>query len=375
MRCCAWLGLVCLFALISPLRAGLYPLEEKMPFPIRQDGTAEPLTYGFDPPGQMNFLISYLADMGKPTGDPGPKRKEALARIQALQARPASSLSPAEVAGLAADLFRTRQVEEAINLLTPRTRDRSPDFRILASLAHMHAFRGDWAEAMRMHTTALLDTEFPEELPGVTPAQRNWLKRVETEYYRKWLQIRLRETSKRVPPEHEEVLPLFPVRFVNEAGVYEPGQLAAAERAKLPPDAIAIVQQLILWHPDDARLHWLLGELYAADGRLREAEKIFDDAAWDRQYTNRKVLMDHRSAIKRAVELLPKPTESALEMPLDLPPTAVATEGKTPEEESIEDLGITRRDLYLYGALFGIVAVVMIAFQVRAIMRRFRRAR
>lgn len=346
-----------------------------MPFPIRQDGTAEPLTYGFDPPGQMNFLISYLADMGKPTGDPGPKRKEALARIQALQARPASSLSPAEVAGLAADLFRTRQVEEAINLLTPRTRDRSPDFRILASLAHMHAFRGDWAEAMRMHTTALLDTEFPEELPGVTPEQRKWLKRVETEYYRKWLQIRLRETSERIPPEQEEVLPLFPVRFVNEAGVYEPGQLAAAERAKLPPDAIAIVQQLILWHPDDARLHWLLGELYAADGRLREAEKIFDDAAWDRQYTNRKVLMDHRSAIKRAVELLPKPTESALEMPLDLPPTAVATEGKTPDEESIEDLGITRRDLYLYGALFGIVAVVMITFQVRAIVRRFRRSR
>src|SRR5207249_8586641 len=36
-------------------------------------------------------------------------------------------------------------------------------------------------------------------------------------------------------------------------------------------EAIALVQQLLLWLPDDTRLYWLLGELYRADGDLKAA--------------------------------------------------------------------------------------------------------
>jgi hypothetical protein len=342
--------------------AGIYPADEKMPFAIRRDGTAQELSYGLDQPGQFNFLISRLAEIGNPKGEPGPKRKEVLDRIARLKAR--QSLTPAETAGLAADLFRTRQADAALNLLTPRTRDRVPDFRILATLAHLYAVRGDWVEAIRLHDSALLDAEFPNDLPGTTPEQRKWLHRAEQEYYRKWLRIRQQEVSARLPPESEDVLPLFSAKFVNESGVYEPGKLAPAERAKLPPDAVAIVQQLILWNPDDPRMHWLLGELYAANGRLREAEKILDDCTWDRQYTNRRVLMEHRAAVKRSVAALPKPAETT-----DVA-TAVIPDRPGKREESVEDLGVTRDKLLLGAGVFAVVVAIMVVFQFRSIRRR-----
>jgi hypothetical protein len=359
------LGLLVLLAAAPsrPAVAGMYPTDEKVPFAVRPDGTAQELSYGLEQPGQFNFLISRLAEVGKPTGEPGPKRKEVLDRIAQLRTKP--SLTPAETAGLAADLFRTRQVDAALNLLTPRTRDRVPDFRILATLAHLYAIRGDWVEAVRLHDSALLDADFPTDLFGATSDQRKWVLKVEREYYRKWLQIRQQETAKRLAPEAEDVLPLFPLKFVNEAGVYEPGKLAAAERAKLPPDAVAVVQQMILWSPDDPRMHWLLGELYAANGRLREAEKILDDCTWDRQYTNRKVLMEHRAAVKRAVAALPKPAEA-----VDVP-TASIPDRPEKRDETVEELGVSRDKLVLGVGLFAAVVAVMLVFQFRAIRRRF----
>jgi ElaB/YqjD/DUF883 family membrane-anchored ribosome-binding protein len=106
-------------------------------------------------------------------------------------------------------------------------------------------------------------------------------------YYLKLLRLRLRErvTNK----EHKEVVqlpdalfddqkdPPSPVRFVSDDGEFEPGKLAAAERAKLPTEALAIVQQLIVWMPDDLRLYWLLGELYNAqkgEGQKENREGI-----------------------------------------------------------------------------------------------------
>src|SRR5205085_1532510 len=116
------------------------------------------------------------------------------------------------------------------------------------------------------------------------------------------------DAGRRPDPETEDVFPLFPVpernkphtpvRFVNDAGQYEPGKLAALEKAKLPPDAVAITQQMLLWFPSDTRLYWLLGELYASENRLEEAQKIMDECVSEaRQYGNRKLLLTHRAAV------------------------------------------------------------------------------
>jgi len=362
-------GLTVLVGLIvtRPATAGIYPTDEKVPFPVRADGTAEELTFGFDPVGRFNLLMDRLGDVGDINPNrkaPNPARAEVLARIARLKADPGTAHDPGKLAGLAADLIRARQPDAAVNLLAPRSHDRVPDFRILATLAHAHAVRGEWGEAIRWHESARLDAEFPAALPGATPGQRNWLHKVEFEHYRRWLQVHRQEAERRVPPAAEEVFPLFPVRFVNDAGGYEPGKLAAAERAKLPPDAVAVVQQLLLWDRDDTRIFWLLGELYAATGRLREAEIVFDQCASEaRLYSNRKILMDHRAAVKRAVEALPPPADAGASVAAGPAPPAK-------REESVEDLGVNRQTLAAVGAGFAAVTLVMMVLQFRAVRRR-----
>ena len=72
--------------------------------------------------------------------------------------------------------------------------------------------------------------------------------------------------------------PLFgTVRFVGPDGRYHAGKLSAVERAKLPTNAAAVVEQLVLWQPDDLRLFWLAGELINAEGNARGALSIFNE--------------------------------------------------------------------------------------------------
>ena len=162
------------------------------------------------------------------------------------------------------------------------------------------------------------------------------------------------------------MFPLFPVRFVNDLGVYEPGTLAAAERARLPADAIPVVQQLIFWSPWDTGMYWLLAELYAANNRLREAEIIFNQCADGRQFANRRIFMDHRAAVREAVAKLP----------LELPPEDVALTPDRPLEPT-PDPGASlppKRTVILAAAGFAVVAVGLLALQIRAARRRPRPA-
>lgn len=310
------LALVALAAAASPTRAGLYSPDEPCPFEIRPDGSAKELSFGTTDPGEFRIRYTVLLNAldANPNRTDNPDRKKYLDRVATRKAMPA--LSPAELAGLAADELRVRQADDALNRLF-RSRERS-DFRVLANLAHVHAARGEWAEAANAHRNALLDADFPEDLAGTTPAQRAWLKKLERTHYAKWLAVHQRRAADRVKPADEDIFPLFDAKFVGESGRYEPGKLAAAEKAKLPPDAVAVVQQLMLWSPDDAALQWLLAELYAATGRLREAELIFNQVVESRQYSNRPLFMEHRAAVRDAVAKLPKETPGP---DLVLPPT------------------------------------------------------
>jgi hypothetical protein len=81
-----------------------------------------------------------------------------------------------------------------------------------------------------------------------------------------------------VEPLFEGGKPLTPVRFVGDGGKYEAGSIASAEKAKLPPDAVEIIEQLLIWLPHDDRLFWLLGELLNARGEYVTAgQEVF---AW-----------------------------------------------------------------------------------------------
>jgi hypothetical protein len=237
---------------------------------------------------------------------------------------------------------------------------------VLANLAHTHAARQEWDEAVRWHQAALLDAEFPDDLPGATPDQRKWLLKIEREYYPRWLAVHRRRAAEKTPPDAEEVFPLFPVRFVNDAGAYEAGRLAAAEKAKLPPDAIAVVQQLLLWAPWDTGLYWLLAELYAADGQLGAADTIFFQCANSRQYSNRPVLMDHRRAVQVAKEKQAAQSGSG-----ELVLTAADPPAPADQPDGSQYLP-DRWQVILVGAVFGLIALALAALQVRALARRYR---
>ncbi|MFO0863230.1 MAG: hypothetical protein U0744_00970 [Gemmataceae bacterium] len=120
--------------------------------------------------------------------------------------------------------------------------------------------------------------------------------------YLKLLRSRLSESrrAKGKDAEFHMVDPLFgndkgPVKFVNAQGNFSLGDLASAERAKMPREAPDMVRQLLLWMPDDPRLYWQLGEFYAADfadsvgksdaktkqANLIAARKIFNELVQD----------------------------------------------------------------------------------------------
>jgi hypothetical protein len=85
--------------------------------------------------------------------------------------------------------------------------------------------------------------------------------------YLRLLKLRLREqlakkSDKGLQPAdalfEDDSRPPRPIRFAGENGEYTAGR----SPDKVPARALAIVQQLILWLPDDLRVYWLLGDVY-----------------------------------------------------------------------------------------------------------------
>lgn len=309
------------------VHAGLYSAHEACPFTIRDDGTAEELSYFADESGVFPLDYAKVGNIGD-NRRVTPERSAVLKRIET---------PPVD----AADLIRVGNYDAAINLLTSAKPD---DFVSQMNLAHLYAMRGDWRDAVRRHEAVLDDTSLPPQLPGASAAQTRWLARVEKDYYRRWLELHAEETTGGVRPEQEKVFRLF-----------EKGE---------PKDAVAIVQQLLLWCPNDNRLYWLLAELYAKSDRPRQAKKLFDSlASEDRRQSNRRLLMQHREAIHRAVAALP-PLKRLEEIAIDLPAEDV--------KPWYEQLGLSLNQVIGAVAAFAVLAALLLAFQFRKLSRKLR---
>jgi hypothetical protein len=141
---------------------------------------------------------------------------------------------------------------------------------------------------------------------------------------------------------------LFDVKFMGPSGEYEAGKIAPGELAKLPPDAIATVQQLLFWLPDDVRLYWLLGELYNAKGDLDSAFAVFDECVGRYDAPD---LRRHRQIVRDAI---------AARSPPPSPPISWAP---------------TAQQIVLVAAVIAPVLLVLVYFQLRIVARRMRRRR
>jgi hypothetical protein len=355
-------------------RSSLYSFDDpRLLVPVGADGKAQALEYK-EYWRRLSSLVNAADNRKKADGKENSDRLEILSRIERAQSK---KLSPIETTALAADLLRAGRVDEAQNRLAARLRDPRPDYFVLTTYASIRATAGDFAEALRYHTAAQLDSEMPPTVKGLTKGQRDWWEKLDRDYVPHYYRLRQKEVAERKNAtrlevekldETEDVFPLFPlpnthlqpVRFVNDAGAYQPGQLAAEERKKLPPDAISIVQQLLFWFPSDNRLYWLLAELYAAEGDYAASFSTFHSLSWGRAYGNRPVMMAHRQAVESALNAQPR-KPAADDVPLvQSPETQQPTPPNQPEP-------ISMKTVWIY---FGVVGLIAAFAFIRAMSRR-----
>lgn len=241
-------------------------------------------------------------------------------------------LSETQKLNLSGYLLQCGMAEEARDLLEHAVRVHPDNFFLFANLATAYAQlgereRGQYERAIVYQEAAL--AAWPEHFDALKPEQKrllaifsvhegeyhNW-RRAE-ELYLDLLKTRQLEQEKGVA-EYADVDALFrpkkgePLRFVNEAGEYEPGKLAAVEKAKLPKNALDDVQQLLLWTPLDNRLLWLYGELLAAEGDIKNAQDVFEKDL--RPLMTAKEFKRHREALLKT-KAPPEEVETSIEPP------------------------------------------------------------
>jgi tetratricopeptide (TPR) repeat protein len=236
------------------------------------------------------------------------------------------ALTAGERLDLGAALIRLQKLEEAIQVLRPGAIQDRGNFLLLSNLATAYHLAGQEVQALDAMQLAL--TAWPTDWTQLRKEQQlllslqmgwdgkqfAWYRNVER-YYQKLLRLRLSQ-SRPGPgfsgqPAGEELDNLFGIRFVGDSGEYEAGKLAADQRMKLPKDALQIVQQLLVWLPNDPRLYWLLGELYNAQGDPQTALEIFDNLVTSRGERSRE-LRQHRRILQAHPAATPNPTGTDL---------------------------------------------------------------
>jgi tetratricopeptide (TPR) repeat protein len=309
--------------------------------------------------------LSDLRTIGLEQPPISPKRKHYLARRDELLAKDRrGNLTVEERVNLSEYLIRLGQYEKAVEVLTPTAAQERRNFMVFANLATANQYAGRLDRAIGYLPT--VRDIWPQEWPGLSKEQLEWYRRVE-KYHLDLAKLRYREIAGGAKPPNSLDNLFGTVRFVGESGQYEAGTLAAKEREKLPKDALAIVQQLQMWLPEDTRLYWLIGELYNAEGDVEAAAKIFDDCVWGRRFDNTE-LREHLKIVQAA-----KPKAG----PLEFEPRA-ASSGQKAEPKDLDArpswLPETKQ-LILVGGVAGLLVLGLVYLQVREFRRRRKQSR
>lgn len=291
--------------------AGVYSTGEQPLGPLAdKDGV---------PPMPFDLFLSTLGDriglLNDPAklkfGDPPlpeaavKRRKEQEAKLAEMQAKLQGGRgSLDDQINLSVLLISLGKYPEAAALLEPLARSEGrANFMVLSNLATAYQLEGQMERVPDY--LQLARGAWPDKSPGISDQQLAFFKQAD-KYQLKLVLLRRAEAARQpagVPTRHpESVDGLFgeandPVRFVGESGQYEAGTMAAKEKAKLPKDAIPIVQQLALWFPGDTRLYWLLAELLNADGQVVEARRIMDECIGPSRRYDSTELKEHRRVL------------------------------------------------------------------------------
>ncbi len=347
----------CLLA-AGPVWGGVYNSQQPVAGPSpNKAGVVKPLP--FEP---FRLQLVDLIKIGIPETE-SKQRTDYLTLREELQKKErAGTATVADRVNLGACLLRLNEPVQAIEVLRQATVLDRRNFQAAANLATAYQMAGEWTPAFSSLRNAL--DLWPAEAAGLSPQQLAWYKRAE-EYHLKLIRARAREALGQLPGQQKPpttVDDLFGVRFVGPSGKYEAGQLDPAEQQKLPPDAVAIVQQLLIWLPQDTRLYWLLGELLNARGDVIDADKVFAECVDARRF-NVAELREHRRIVKEARETAAREGDGPT-LQAGNPDTSGDPGGTLPDS----------RKILVVGGLIGLVVVGLGYLQVREMRRRRRGA-
>jgi hypothetical protein len=288
------LALVCL---ATPARAGLYNSLEGVPQ---------------IPPGALLKTIKDLRSLEGPLQKgaqptPGTIRFNYQTQLEQLEAlRQVRPLTITECADLGACYIRFKKIPRALETL--RNQGDNKHFLLQANLAVAYAEDRNWHQAARAQKAAL--GLWPSVHAGWSRQQLAWNRHVDR-YFLRLLEARMKEQDARErtrtdrgAQQLEQLDPIFPdVKFVGSDGkTYEAGALDQGMADLLPPDALQIVIQLVVWFPHDQGLCWLLAEVLNANGLVEPAAEILDYLR-DKGF-NPPGLHEHRRVLMEAAPIM-----------------------------------------------------------------------
>lgn len=290
----------------GPATAGVYTEVERLYLP------------GLD---KFQFWLAQVRDVAvNPTAPArsGSLKAQYQREVQALEAKPRGEWTTLDRINLGGCYIRMGRYDEAGKVL----RGADPHhFLVLHNLAALSFAQGQFQRAVDYQEEAL------KAWPGVwvwwSNAEMKFFRRAE-EYYLALLRIRNEDTGPitNVDPLFEKVrlrprpggrgergkagLALAirePLRFVGADGkTYEPGGLAWAQDDKLPLNADLLVLQLLLWHPNDLRLEWLLAEIMNVRG-FPDAAYVLMDGLVRKGGSGIVLLKEHRRELMQVLKV------------------------------------------------------------------------
>lgn len=338
-----WL-LAATIGMTTQVSSGALPFPDRVALVkefITRDGAVEPLPFD-----RFRLKMSDLIGIAIPGPSPTEWRQKVLAQRDQLQAR-RRRLTVDELLLLGEADYRLNDFEGAYSAwLEASVHDRR-GYLPLSHLALLKLVTGDWTEARRYRLAA--KDNRPRDVAGLSPKQAEWFFRVEA-MIDPLIRQRWKERQDGIPADRLMPDDLFGVTFAGDDGTYLPGTIAESERAKLPADALATVQLLLLWMPHDSRLYWLLGELYNASGQPNFALTILNECVDPRRFQP-ELLRAHRQTLKEHFERL----EAA-------------------EKEKAQQMDESkRRSFFVAVAIGGTLVGLLLLWQIRLIARRWRR--
>jgi hypothetical protein len=338
-------------------RAGLYIPDDPGTLPVN-NGKVEALPYEL-----FRLRLHDLLGIAVPTEPTTDYRKQYVKKRDELLAKGTKNLSVSEAIALSGYFVRLQQTNEAMELLQsirPRARENFELESHLALLAHL------FSEPNATHYQLMVSKTRLKELPGMSPERVAWSLKAEKALSTVFASRAQERRDNGNRPETNKIDALFPVQFVGESGQYEAGKIAEAEKAKIPADAIATVQQLLFWLPNDSRLYWLLAELYNAAGDLDSAAIIFDECIDSRRFQP-ELLRDHRRKVKD--EISRKQAEAAAERTRKQG-EAAAERARNEAETKAKDWRNHPEVFWVIGGVVAMALVMLFGLQLRVLLRR-----